>query len=151
MVSEFEGKVVAVTGAGSGLGSAAAIAFARAGAAVVCNDLDAASAHATCDLIQADGGAAVACSGDVGVLADVEELVAPGTIDTPMLRRDLAPMNVEERHDFLDRVNQANALGRVGRPEEVAEAVLFLASGRASYITGTCLVVDGGFLAVKAL
>jgi len=41
----------------------------------------------------------------------------------------------------------ANAsLGRIGRAEEVAEAVLFLASEKASYITGQCLVVDGGIV-----
>ena len=39
-------------------------------------------------------------------------------------------------------------LGRVGAPEEVARCALFLASDEASYITGTELVVDGGFLAV---
>jgi NAD(P)-dependent dehydrogenase (short-subunit alcohol dehydrogenase family) len=77
--------------------------------------------------------------------------IAPGTIDTPMLQRDLAPMNVEERADFVGRVNAANALRRIGRPEEVADAAVFLASDRASYITGSCLVVDGGFLAVKTI
>lgn len=76
--------------------------------------------------------------------------IAPGTIDTPMLQRDLEPMNPDERGSFLGRVEAANALGRIGRPEEVAKVVVFLASDAASYITGTCVTVDGGFLAVKS-
>jgi NAD(P)-dependent dehydrogenase (short-subunit alcohol dehydrogenase family) len=76
--------------------------------------------------------------------------IAPGTIDTPMLERDLAPMNPADAAAFRARVEAANALGRIGRPAEVAELVVFLASAAASYITGTCVAVDGGFLAVKS-
>lgn len=75
--------------------------------------------------------------------------VAPGTIDTPMLRRDLSGMNVQEAESFLDRVAQANALGRIGAPEEIAGVVVFLASDASSYVTGTTIVADGGYLAVK--
>ena len=75
--------------------------------------------------------------------------VSPGTIDTPMLRRDLEGMNVDEADAFLGRVEGANALGRIGRAEEVASAVVWLCSPEASYVTGTDLVVDGGYLRVK--
>jgi NAD(P)-dependent dehydrogenase (short-subunit alcohol dehydrogenase family) len=58
-------------------------------------------------------------------------------------------MNLEEADSFLARVESANALGRIGEPREVADVVVFLASDAASYVTGTSIVVDGGYLAVK--
>jgi NAD(P)-dependent dehydrogenase (short-subunit alcohol dehydrogenase family) len=76
--------------------------------------------------------------------------VSPGTIDTPMLRRDLADMAVGEQEDFLQRVRDANTLRRIGEPSEIGDAIVFLVSDRASYITANDLVVDGGFTAVKS-
>jgi 3-oxoacyl-[acyl-carrier protein] reductase len=64
--------------------------------------------------------------------------VAPGVIDTPM-----AAQFSDAARDQLVR---AIALQRLGRPQEVAEAILFLCSPLASYITGHVLEVDGGFL-----
>jgi NAD(P)-dependent dehydrogenase (short-subunit alcohol dehydrogenase family) len=75
--------------------------------------------------------------------------ISPGTIDTPMLTRDLGDMNVGQADAFLESVRQANALHRIGDPQDVAAAVVFLCSDAASYITGTDLVVDAGFTAVK--
>ena len=63
--------------------------------------------------------------------------IAPGPTDTPMLRDALSP---EDLRAFVE----AFPLGRLGRPTEVAQAVLFLASDEASFITGTILAVDGG-------
>jgi NAD(P)-dependent dehydrogenase (short-subunit alcohol dehydrogenase family) len=68
--------------------------------------------------------------------------VLPGAIDTPMVRNW-----VEEQEDpqaALDTFARICPLNRIGRPEEIAEAVLFLASDAASFITGTRLEVDGG-------
>lgn len=75
--------------------------------------------------------------------------IAPGTIDTPMLERDLAGMNVAEADSFLAKVRAANALGRIGNVSEIGSVLVFLASDAASYVTGTTLVADGGFLALK--
>ena len=76
--------------------------------------------------------------------------VAPGTIDTPMLARDLDGMNTTEAEGFLDRVRGANALGRIGTVEEIGDVVVFLVSDAARYVTGATIVADGGFLAVKS-
>jgi 3-oxoacyl-[acyl-carrier protein] reductase len=50
------------------------------------------------------------------------------------------------KQEIVERIVKGSALGRIGTPEEVADAVLFLASERASYITGQSLVVDGGIV-----
>lgn len=55
-------------------------------------------------------------------------------------------MTASLKQDVVDRVVKGASLGRIGTTEEVAEAVLFLASARASYITGQSLVVDGGIV-----
>jgi NAD(P)-dependent dehydrogenase (short-subunit alcohol dehydrogenase family) len=65
--------------------------------------------------------------------------VAPGTIDTASVRR-MAPEGIAAGI-------AKHPMGRIGRPEEVANAILFLASDEASFITGAILPVDGGFLA----
>jgi 3alpha(or 20beta)-hydroxysteroid dehydrogenase len=65
--------------------------------------------------------------------------VIPGPIATPMLVDDEDP-SVFERLSKLP-------LGRIGEPEDVAEAVLFLASDRSAFITGSEITVDGGQLA----
>lgn len=69
--------------------------------------------------------------------------ICPGFIDTPLAAQTV--LDSEVLKDFRDRLVDTHLLGRVGRPEEVANAALFLVSDEASFITGHALVVDGGF------
>ena len=66
--------------------------------------------------------------------------VAPGTVDTEMVRSVLGEARAREQAGALI------PLGRLGRPEDIAAAVEYLSSERASYVTGHVLVVDGGWL-----
>ena len=68
--------------------------------------------------------------------------VCPGLTDTPLLQS--VREGSETSAKILDAITQATPLRRVGRPEEVAAAILFLASDEASYITGQTLSVSGG-------
>lgn len=75
-----------------------------------------------------------------GVTANV---VCPGPTDTPML--DAAIESAPEARQAVERMRAAIPVGRLGTPEDIAPAVAFLASDRASFITGQTLSVNGGF------
>jgi NAD(P)-dependent dehydrogenase (short-subunit alcohol dehydrogenase family) len=68
--------------------------------------------------------------------------VAPGTIETPMNTKVFS--EVDDPEALKETWNQMHPIGRFGQPEEIAEAVLFLASDSSSFITGQCIVADGG-------
>ncbi|MGH2671555.1 MAG: SDR family NAD(P)-dependent oxidoreductase [Actinomycetota bacterium] len=70
--------------------------------------------------------------------------VCPGGTDTPLLR-DAFPGGVGPQ-GTLDELVTAHPIGRLARPDEIAEAILFLASRQASFAVGTSLVVDGGYV-----
>ena len=75
-------------------------------------------------------------------------VVCPGPIDTPMLPGFIGRSDDKEQMaENQKKLMAAVPLGRIGRPEEVAHAVLWLASDDASYVTGITLPVDGGYLA----
>ena len=244
-MSDFDGRRVLVTGGGAGIGRAICLRLARAGARVVCVDVDRKRADAVAQEIEADGGQALALAGDVAVESDVARVVddasrALGGLDVlvnnagitiiksfeestvedwdrtlsinlrsmflvtkralPKLResghsaivnlasmaalrftvphipyaaskggvvaftRDLAvelapdgirvnavapgPIATQILGDLSDdQIASAGLrflLGRMGRAEDIAEAVASLASDRASYITGATLPVTGG-------
>jgi 3-oxoacyl-[acyl-carrier protein] reductase len=75
---------------------------------------------------------------EAGAMGIRVNTVVAGMIDTGM--------TASLKQDVVEQVVKRSALGRIGTPEEVADAVLFLASGRASYITGQSIVVDGGIV-----
>lgn len=68
--------------------------------------------------------------------------LCPGVIDTPMVERF-----THDNPEMLQQMESLEPVGRLGRPREVAELALFLASDRSSFITGTAIPVDGGFVA----
>jgi NAD(P)-dependent dehydrogenase (short-subunit alcohol dehydrogenase family) len=71
--------------------------------------------------------------------------ICPGDTDTPMLRNEAKQLGLEE--EALVKEGHLRPLGRVGQPQEIADAVLYLASDASSFVSGTSLVVDGGGLA----
>ena len=71
--------------------------------------------------------------------------ICPGTVDTPMLRR--AMESTADPQGFLKMLQDGHPMGRIGSPEEIAAAVLFLASDEASFVTDAVLSVDGGYTA----
>ena len=72
--------------------------------------------------------------------------ISPGSIDTPGLSDLLASSEVGEQRKKM--ILNSVPLGRFGTPDEIAKAVVFLASNDSSYITGTELFVDGGMAQV---
>jgi NAD(P)-dependent dehydrogenase (short-subunit alcohol dehydrogenase family) len=83
--------------------------------------------------------AAAAEFGDAGVRVNA---IAPGVIETPLTEQ------IKREPDWYRAYADKNALGRWAKPSEVAGAVVYLASDAASYVTGSVLMVDGGWTAV---
>jgi NAD(P)-dependent dehydrogenase (short-subunit alcohol dehydrogenase family) len=68
--------------------------------------------------------------------------VCPGTVDSPWVRR-----LVDDAGESLDALRARQPMGRLGLPEEIADAVAYLASDAAAFVTGSTLVIDGGLTA----
>lgn len=75
--------------------------------------------------------------------------MSPGTIDTPMLARAVALADDQEKaRAGFDAIHP---IGRVGTPDEIARATVFLASDESSFVTGSNLIIDGGYTVAGAL
>jgi NAD(P)-dependent dehydrogenase (short-subunit alcohol dehydrogenase family) len=157
----FAGKVAFVTGAASGIGRATALAFAREGASVVVADSSEPGSQEVARMIKEGGGRALAVRCDVSQAEDVKaaldktvetfgrldyaksniriNAVCPGIIETPMMDH-FSGGTAEGR----ERVIAQEPVGRMGRPEEIAAAVLWLCSDATAFVVGHALVVDGG-------
>lgn len=72
--------------------------------------------------------------------------VSPGPIETPIF--DKLGLSAQQKQEFGEQIAAEIPLGRFGQPEEIARAVLFLASSDSSYVAGVDLYVDGGAVAV---
>src|SRR5699024_1172564 len=70
--------------------------------------------------------------------------VAPGAVMTPSLRDNLPT-------DIVNTIQRHTSLGEIGEPVDIAQAMVYLASHEARYLTGQCLVVDGGTTGQSAL
>jgi 3alpha(or 20beta)-hydroxysteroid dehydrogenase len=103
-------------------------------------------------MAETGGGAIVNISSVQGMLgrAELGELgirvnsVHPGGVDTPLIRLG---SGADLPTEILDKAHGQLPIPRVGQPEDIARATLYLASDDASYVTGTELVVDGGLTA----
>ncbi|QQZ10214.1 SDR family NAD(P)-dependent oxidoreductase [Heyndrickxia vini] len=88
--------------------------------------------------VRAFSKAAAVAFGSHGIRVNT---IFPGIIETPMTQA------LQSSKELLKQLEGATPLRRLGKPEDIANAVLFLASDEASYITGAELVIDGGFSA----
>ncbi len=161
-MGRVEGKVALVTGGASGLGEAIVRRLAIEGATVIVADLNEPAAGGA-DFIRldfTDEAQWAYCASKGGVHTDsksaalscAEQRVAVrvnsvhrGFIDTPLLRKALTrfgdPVEARRQYDALQ------PLGHIGEPDDVAWGVLYLAGDESKFVTGSALVIDGGYTA----
>jgi len=77
--------------------------------------------------------------------------IAPGPINTQMLNSHWVNLPPEDAKKQKDIMAEMTAMGRIGEPEEIAGAAVYLASAASSYTTGAEIVIDGGFLQASVM
>jgi len=75
--------------------------------------------------------------------------ICPGTIDTEMVRA-LASREPDGLQAALERYGRTHPIGRIGTGQDIANLVIFLASDKASFMTGEYVCIDGGYMALGA-
>lgn len=138
-MSELQNLVTIVAGASSGIGRATALAFGRAGAKILVAGRREPEGIAVAHEIADAGGTAHFVRCDVSVEPDVAALVDRALELHPMLDRLVGPDK--------SVAGNGHPIGRCGRPEQVAHAILHFASPAAGFTTGQALCVDGGLTA----
>lgn len=117
-----------MTGGGLGIGRATCLAMAREGAKVVVADIDDEAATNVVSEISGGGGTAAFWHVDVASEKEVREVFA----------------KVEA---FRKQLDEAHPIGHVGEPDDIALGIVYLASDEAKFVTGSELVIDGGYTA----
>ena len=85
-------------------------------------------------------GAAKTLAVELGPVGIRVNSISPGFIDTKLTRKNIS-------QDQINKLEERIPLGTLGAPEDIADAIAFLISEKARYITGTNLTIDGGFMA----
>lgn len=73
--------------------------------------------------------------------------IAPGTVDSPFVEAYLEKYHRNEKEKVRAELNQRQPIGRMGRPEEVANLALYMCSAAAAFMHGSVVAIDGGWTA----
>jgi 2-keto-3-deoxy-L-fuconate dehydrogenase len=95
-------------------------------------------------------GAVVAMTRQLAVEYPTElrvNCICPGTVDTPFVESYLEKYHKNEKDQVRAQLNQRQPVGRLGKPMEIAQLALYLASDEASFVTGSIVTIDGGWTA----
>src|SRR4029077_12480963 len=142
---KLNGKIAVITGGSSGIGLATAERFVKEGGSIILTGSGIwqkgipvyATYGATKAALRSFVRTWTAELASKGIRANV---ISPGPVETPILEAQFGDNTDEMKERFRAMV----PMGRIGKPEEIASAALFLASDESSYISGIDLPVDGG-------
>jgi NAD(P)-dependent dehydrogenase (short-subunit alcohol dehydrogenase family) len=146
---KLNGKIAVITGGSSGIGLATAERFVKEGGSIILTGSGIwqkgvpvyATYGATKAALRSFVRTWTAELASKGIRANV---ISSGPVETPILKRQFG----ENTDSMKERFKTMIPMGRMGKPEEIAAAAVFLASEESSFITGIDLPVDGGLVAV---